>query len=63
LVLHGTAGGGTIEWFQNPTSKVSAHYVVGQDGSVTQMVSEDDTAWHNGMFHFYPKTGGVMFLR
>ncbi|CAF2935702.1 unnamed protein product [Rotaria sp. Silwood2] len=47
LVLHGTAGGGTIEWFQNPTSKVSAHYVVGQDGSVTQMVSEDDTAWHN----------------
>ena len=49
LVLHGTAGGGTIEWFQNPSSKVSAHYVVGQDGSVTQMVSEDDTAWHNGI--------------
>ncbi|CAF0964842.1 unnamed protein product [Rotaria sp. Silwood1] len=49
LVLHGTAGGGTIEWFQNPSSKVSAHYVVGQDGSVTQMVSEDDTAWHNGV--------------
>ncbi|CAF4175203.1 unnamed protein product [Adineta steineri] len=49
LVLHGTAGGGTVSWFQNPTSKVSAHYVVEQDGSVVQMVSEDDTAWHNGV--------------
>jgi N-acetyl-anhydromuramyl-L-alanine amidase AmpD len=52
LTLHGTAGGGTVEWFLNPTSKVSAHYVVGQEGSVTQMVSEDDTAWHNGTVQF-----------
>lgn len=48
LVLHGTAGGGTVSWFQNPSSQVSAHYVVEQDGRIVQMVSEDDTAWHNG---------------
>lgn len=48
LVLHGTAGGGTVSWFQNSASQVSAHYVVEQDGRVVQMVSEDDTAWHNG---------------
>ncbi|CAF3710763.1 unnamed protein product [Rotaria socialis] len=49
LVLHGTAGGGTIEWFLNPASKVSSHYVVEQDGTVTQMVSETDVAWHAGV--------------
>ncbi|CAF0784940.1 unnamed protein product [Rotaria sp. Silwood1] len=49
IVLHGTAGDGTIEWFLNPASKVSAHYVVGQDGKVTQMVSEANTAWHAGV--------------
>ena len=49
LVLHGTAGAGTIEWFLNPASKVSAHYVVAQDGKVTQMVREADTAWHAGV--------------
>ncbi|CAF1016476.1 unnamed protein product [Didymodactylos carnosus] len=49
IVLHGTAGGGTVQWFLNPASKVSAHYVVEQDGRVVQMVSEDDTAWHAGV--------------
>ena len=51
LVLHGTAGGGTVSWFQNSASQVSAHYVVEQDGRIVQMVSEDDTAWHNGKLH------------
>ncbi len=27
---------------------MSAHYVIGQDGMVTQMVHESDTAWHAG---------------
>ena len=47
--MHGTGGGGTIAWFLNPASRVSAHWVVGQDGCVTQMVSELDTAWHAGV--------------
>jgi len=52
LILHGTAGGTSAEaigeWFQNPDSGVSTHYVVGQDGTVVQCVNEADTAWGNG---------------
>lgn len=35
------------KWFQNPQSKVSAHYVVDAD-SVTQCVDLADIAWHAG---------------
>ena len=49
IVLHGTAGPGAVSWFQNPQSEVSAHYVVDTDGSVTQCVAEDDSAWHAGV--------------
>lgn len=37
-----------IEWLANPESKVSCHYVVAEDGAVTQMVTEDMRAWHAG---------------
>ncbi|WP_433393704.1 N-acetylmuramoyl-L-alanine amidase [Micromonospora sp. KLBMP9576] len=49
VVLHVTQGSyaGTISWFQNPSSQVSAHYVVkSSNGEVTQMVREGDTAYH-----------------
>ena len=49
VVIHVTQGSyaGTISWFQNPTSKVSAHYVVrSSDGQITQMVRDKDTACH-----------------
>jgi N-acetyl-anhydromuramyl-L-alanine amidase AmpD len=56
VVIHITDGGanieGTIGWFKNPVAKngtevpVSAHYVVGQDGQVVQMVREQDVAYH-----------------
>lgn len=50
IVIHITDGGaninGTINWFKNPEAKVSAHYVVGQDGEVVQMVKHNDIAWH-----------------
>jgi N-acetyl-anhydromuramyl-L-alanine amidase AmpD len=50
IVIHITDGGskinGTISWFKNPAAKVSAHYVVGQDGEVVQMVRHNDVAWH-----------------
>lgn len=51
LVIHYTAGGsaaGTIAWFQNPASRVSAHLVIARDGEVTQMVSFNREAWHAG---------------
>jgi N-acetyl-anhydromuramyl-L-alanine amidase AmpD len=37
---------GPISWFQNPSAKVSAHYVIGQDGEIVQMVHHGDVAWH-----------------
>jgi V8-like Glu-specific endopeptidase len=58
IVIHITDGGpkinGTIGWFQNPDQRdakgnpihVSAHYVIGQDGEVVQMVKHNDVAWH-----------------
>lgn len=57
LLLHYTgmpAGRGTtmaeraIRWLTNPASEVSAHYVVGEDGTITQLVPESRRAWHAG---------------
>ena len=58
IVIHITDGGaridGTIGWFQNPNQRnaknqpihVSAHYVVGRDGEVVQMLLNNDVGWH-----------------
>jgi hypothetical protein len=51
IVLHRT--GGTAEEirvrFLDPTTAISAHYVVAKDGGVTQYVGEQDTAFHAGV--------------
>lgn len=49
IVLHGTAGPNAVDWFAQTVSQVSAHYVVEQDGTVTQCVREANTAWHAGV--------------
>ena len=41
-----------IQWLAAPESKVSCHYVVGEDGAVTQMVPEASRAWHAGVSHW-----------
>ncbi|MGW0604874.1 N-acetylmuramoyl-L-alanine amidase [Streptomyces sp. NPDC002640] len=49
VVVHVTQGSyaGSISWYQNPSSDVSAHYTIrSSDGQVTQSVREKDTAWH-----------------
>ncbi|MBF9067994.1 N-acetylmuramoyl-L-alanine amidase [Streptacidiphilus fuscans] len=50
LVIHDTEGSaaGTVASYQDPTAYSSAHYVVGRDGSVTQLVPTADVAWHSG---------------
>jgi N-acetyl-anhydromuramyl-L-alanine amidase AmpD len=54
IVLHDCEGGyeGSIRWFEMSGSKVSAHYVVRQDGDeATQMVDLADNAWHACAFN------------
>ncbi len=51
LVIHYTAGNsaaGTVNYFRKPSSKVSAHLVIGQDGDITQMLKFDQVGWHAG---------------
>lgn len=48
IILHAMAGHyqGSISWFKNPKSEVSAHYLISQKGEITQMVKTDSRAWH-----------------
>jgi N-acetylmuramoyl-L-alanine amidase len=51
LVIHYTAGRdaqSAINWLIDPERKVSAHLVIGRDGSITQLVPFDKIAWHAG---------------
>ena len=51
LVMHYTGMASArkaIEWLSDPESKVSAHYVIDEEGIITQLVSEDMRAWHAG---------------
>jgi N-acetylmuramoyl-L-alanine amidase len=61
IVIHIAQGSysGTIDWFQNPTASVSAHYVVGRRGSVAQCVPNEDIAWHAGNWSFNKKSIGI----
>ena len=50
VVLHIAEGSSAAvdSWFASPASKVSAHFLVGRDGSLRQYVSVHDVAWHAG---------------
>ncbi|MCL5256560.1 MAG: N-acetylmuramoyl-L-alanine amidase, partial [Chloroflexi bacterium] len=39
---------GVVRWFQNRQSRVSAHYVVGQDGLIYRVVPEEYVAYATG---------------
>ncbi len=61
VIIHDVEGSyeGCISWFQNPAAQVSAHYVVSNEGNVTQMVSEADIAWHAGNWTYNQKSVGI----
>ena len=49
IVIHETDGSyiSALNWFLNPRSRVSAHYLVrAWGGGITQFVAEGDTAFH-----------------
>ncbi len=55
LVLHYTGmqdAASAIQRLCDPAAKVSAHYLVAEDGQVVRMVAEDKRAWHAGKSHW-----------
>ncbi|MEO0275768.1 MAG: N-acetylmuramoyl-L-alanine amidase [candidate division WOR-3 bacterium] len=62
VIIHTAQGTyeGTIAWFRNPNSNVSAHYVLRSfDGHSTQMVRHKDIAWHAGNWTYNTKSIGI----
>ena len=52
LVLHYTGMAdcaGALGWLCDPASKVSAHYLIDQDGTAYVIVPEEQRAWHAGV--------------
>ena len=61
IVIHdieGTAQDG-LNVFQNPSSGVSIHYVVGGDGTVYQLLHEKDIAYHAGNYWYNQHAIGI----
>lgn len=55
IVLHYTGmadADGAIARLTDPAAKVSAHYLVLEDGRVLRLVAEDKRAWHAGKSHW-----------
>jgi N-acetylmuramoyl-L-alanine amidase len=51
VILHQTTNDNTataLATLTDPQRKVSAHYLVGRDGAVMQLVDENSRAWHAG---------------
>lgn len=51
VIIHHTSQSSiaqTVRTFQLPHTKVSAHYVIGRDGQVIQILNDFDRAWHAG---------------
>ena len=55
IVLHYTGmqdAASAIARLADPDAKVSAHYVVAEDGQIVRMVAEENRAWHAGKSHW-----------
>ena len=44
---------------KDPASRLSAHYVIGQDGRIARLVSEDNTAYHAGRYEVNLRSIGI----
>ena len=61
IVIHHTSSSASAEsigqYFQNPSSKVSAQYTIGKDGTIVQSVPDGKSAWHAGKSSFKGRSG------
>ncbi|MDE2240587.1 MAG: N-acetylmuramoyl-L-alanine amidase, partial [Rhodospirillales bacterium] len=58
LVMHYTGmptARSAIDLLKSPRTKVSAHYVVDEDGTIYKLVPEAKRAWHAGVSHWRGK--------
>lgn len=52
IILHHTisdTASSAVSWFEDKNSKVSAHFIIDKDGSITYMVPITKSAWHAGL--------------
>ncbi|MDH6623999.1 N-acetyl-anhydromuramyl-L-alanine amidase AmpD [Streptomyces sp. LBL] len=61
VVVHVTQGSfdSAVKVFQDPGHGAAAHYIVGKDGRVTQMIRELDVAFHAGNRVFNERSVGI----
>ena len=60
IVLHYTgmqSAEAALERLCDPEARVSAHYLVQEDGAVVRLVQESDRAWHAGVSHWRGVSG------
>lgn len=62
IVVHYTTSrniDGTISHFKTGRPRVSAHYIVGQDGELVRMVPDAEAAWHAGSSDMNARSIGI----
>jgi N-acetyl-anhydromuramyl-L-alanine amidase AmpD len=61
VVVHVTQGSldSAVKAFRNPGHQAATHYIVGQDGRVTQMIRELDVAFHAGNRAYNERSVGI----
>jgi hypothetical protein len=61
VIVHVTQGSfdGAVNAFQDPGHQAAAHYIVGQDGRITQMIRELDVAYHAGNREYNERSVGI----
>lgn len=62
IVVHYTTSrniDGTISHFKSGSPSVSAHYIVGRDGELVQMVPDNERAWHAGNSDMNARSIGI----
>lgn len=59
IVIHQTSdhtAQEALDTLTDPRRKVSAHYLIGRDGALYQLVAEDQRAWHAGLSYWGGQT-------
>ncbi|WP_030866404.1 N-acetylmuramoyl-L-alanine amidase [Streptomyces sp. NRRL S-37] len=61
VIVHVTQGSfdSAVQAFQDPDHQAASHYIVGQDGRVTQMIRELDVAYHAGNRDYNERSVGI----